>query len=284
MANDANVIVKSRLYNTVNSKNRYLAAHTGRTDIIVGLTVPFVWMSLGWHDIRQRYRRSVIGPWWFTLTTCLFVGVLGTIYSFILEQDLETYLPYLAAGFVTWQYISIGLNEGCTAFIDSAHLLKQIRLPMTIHVARIAWRNLFIFLHNIPVAFAVLFYMGGFPGLSFILFPLGLFILFLNSIWISIVLGILCSRFRDIPPIVTNLVQTGFFITPVMWLPDILDDKIWIAEINPFYHLIEIIRAPIIDRPIELLSWLVSIGLLVVGFALAQWLMIKFRDRITYWL
>lgn len=265
-------------------KNNSSTAHTADNDIIVGLSSPFIWTSLGWHDIRQRYRRSVIGPWWFTLTTCLFVGVLGAIYSLVLEQQLSTYLPYLAAGFVTWQYISIGLNEGCTVFIDYSNLLKQIRLPMTIHVARVAWRNLIIFLHCIPVAFAVMFYFGTYPGFQLFLLPLGLLILFLNSVWISIVVGILCCRFRDIPPIISNVVQTSFFVTPVMWLPEILQDKIWIAEINPFYHLIQIIRGPILNQPIELISWFIALIMLLFGFAIAQWLMRKYRDRITYWL
>jgi lipopolysaccharide transport system permease protein len=97
-------------------------------------------------------------------------------------------------------------------------------------------------------------------------------------------LGILCTRFRDILPIVGNIIQVAFFFTPVMWSPDILKDRAWVADYNPLYHLIELIRAPVLGQPIQTNSWLVSIGMLIVGFLVAQVLMTKYRNRVVYWL
>jgi ABC-2 type transport system permease protein len=121
----------------------------------------------------------------------------------------------------------------------------------------------------------------------------------------GVVLGIVCTRFRDIPPIVTNLIQVAFFFTPVMWSPEIIGDRSWIAEYNPLYHIIEIVRAPLLGRPVEynplyhiieivrapLLgrpvaaqSWLWVGAMLVTGFAVAQFLMSRYRSRVPYWL
>jgi ABC-type polysaccharide/polyol phosphate export permease len=99
-----------------------------------------------------------------------------------------------------------------------------------------------------------------------------------------VVLGVLCARFRDISPIVINLMQVAFFFTPVMWSPEILKGRAWVAELNPLYHLIEIARGPITGRPVHIESWAWSIGLLVFGFAFAQFLMTKYRNRVPYWL
>ncbi len=261
-----------------------VSIHTPNSDIVVGLSAWRIWGTLGWHDIRQRYRRSVLGPFWFTLSTAIMVVVLGMLYSTLFKQEIKTYLPFLAVGLVVWQYIGSVINEGCSAFIGSAHLIKQIRLPLTIHVCRLAWRNFIILLHSLPVVIVMLFAFGNPIGIEFVLVPFALMILMLHGIWIGVVLGVLCARFRDIPPIVTNLVQVAFFFTPVMWMPEIIEDRAWVAHYNPFYHLIEIVRAPLLDRPVHVESWVWSLGLLCIGFMFAQYLMRRARNRVPYWL
>ncbi|WP_322103438.1 ABC transporter permease [Paraburkholderia sp. J41] len=261
-----------------------LTDHSGGDDLIVGLKASRIWGTLGWHDIKQRYRRSVIGPFWFTLSTAIMVVVLGALYSTLLHQEISNYLPYLAVGLVVWQYLGSMANEGCVSFIASAYLIKQIRIPLTVHVCRIAWRNFVILLHSLPVIIVLMVSFGKWPTVEMLLVPIGLALLFLHGVWLGVALGVLCARFRDIPPIVTNLVQVVFFFTPVMWSPEILKDRAWVAEYNPLYHLIETIRAPLTGRPILWESWVWSIGLLVVGFAFAQFLMRKYRDRVPYWL
>jgi ABC-type polysaccharide/polyol phosphate export permease len=261
-----------------------LAAHSGSDDLLVGIKSVRVWGTLGWHDIRQRYRRSVIGPFWFTLSTAIMVLVLGALYSTLLHQDVKDYLPYLAVGLVIWGYLSSVANEGCNAFIGASYLIKQIRIPLTIHVCRIVWRNFVILLHSLPVVVVLLIIFGRWPTIEFLLVPVGLFLLLLHGVWVGVTLGVLCARFRDIPPIVTNLIQVVFFFTPVMWSPEILKDRAWVAEYNPLYHLIETVRAPITGRPIHWESWAWSIGLLIVGFAFSQLLMRRARNRVPYWL
>lgn len=258
--------------------------HDGRSDIWVGLRNAHVWSALGWHDIRQRYRRSVLGPFWFTLSTFIMIGVLGVLYSTLLKQDIVTYLPYLGVGLVIWQYVSTVITEGANSMINSAFLIKQIRMPLSIHVCRIVWRNFCILLHSLPVVILFLLAIGHWPGITFLLIIPGLLILLLHGVWMGVLLGILCVRYRDILPIVTNFLQVAFFFTPIMWSPELLQDRAWIAHFNPLYHLIEIVRAPVLGTPIHLESWVWSIGFLIVGFVAAQYLMQRARHRLTYWL
>lgn len=258
--------------------------HNGSTDIWVAMRNVHVWATLGWHDIRQRYRRSVIGPFWFTLSTFIMIGVLGFLYSELLKQDIVTYLPYLGVGLVLWQYLSTTITEGANGLIGAGFLIKQIRMPASIHICRIVWRNFCILLHSLPVLLILTLALGNRPGPSFILVIPGLFLLLLTGLWIGIVLGILCLRFRDILPIVTNLLQVAFFFTPIMWSPSLLKERAWIAHYNPLYHLIEIVRAPMNGEPIDPVSWIWAIGLVVVGFAIAQALMKAKRHKLSYWL
>jgi lipopolysaccharide transport system permease protein len=99
-----------------------------------------------------------------------------------------------------------------------------------------------------------------------------------------LLLGVFCTRFRDIQPIIINLVQIAFFMTPILWKPEVLGNRRWIADLNPAYHFIEIVRAPILGSPLPGWSWVVALGLLPVGFALALSVLYRFRSRVTYWL
>jgi lipopolysaccharide transport system permease protein len=258
--------------------------HDQTSDILVGVRSWRIWGTLGWHDIRQRYRRSVLGPFWFTLSTAIKVVALGVLYATLFKVDIRDYLPYLAVGLVIWQYMEGAMNEGCEAFTNAAALVKQIRLPLTIHVCRAVWRNFIILLHSLPVAILLLLVFGHWPGARFALVFPGLFLLLLHGVWIGVILGILCARFRDIPPIVASLVQIAFFLTPVMWMPEILRDRAWVAQYNPFYHTMEIVRAPILNRPLHWHSWVWTLCLLVIGFLAAQYLMRRARNRVPYWL
>lgn len=253
-------------------------------DIIDGLRAAHVWGTLGLHDIRQRYRRSVLGPLWYTLSTLIMVSVLGFLYATLLQQDASNYVPFLGVGLVVWQFLASVANDGCTAFTSVDFLIKQVRLPLTIHVAREVWRNFLILVHNLPVVILLLIAFGKTPNWGFVLLPFGFCALLLNGVWIGIVLGILCTRFRDVPPIVSNLMQVAFFLTPVMWSPEILADRSWVAEYNPFYHVIEVVRAPLLGRNVDPQSWLWVGGILLAGFAAAQFLMNRYRSRVPYWL
>jgi lipopolysaccharide transport system permease protein len=243
-----------------------------------------VWGTLGWHDIRQRYRRSVIGPFWFTLSTFVLIGVLGVLYSQLLNQNITTYLPYLGFGLVLWAYLSASILEGANGFIGADALIKQIRMPVTIHICRIVWRNFCIMLHSLPVVFLFSMLLGNRVGFEVLLIVPGMLMLLLTGVWAGIVFGILSLRYRDILPIVTSMVQIAFFFTPIMWKPELLTNRGWIADFNPLYHLIELVRAPLLGQVPAAISWVWSLGLLAAGFATAQALMKAKRHKLTYWL
>lgn len=281
---DRPILQEAASQTEVHQESATSLAHDQTSDIQVGLRAWRIWGTLGWHDIRQRYRRSILGPFWFTLSTAIMVAVLGALYSTLLNQEINQYLPFLAVGLVIWQYLASVINEGCTAFIGAGGLIQQIRLPLTVHVCRIVWRNFVILLHSLPVVVVMLMMFHRPLGIECLLLPLGLLLILLHGVWIGLSLGILCARFRDISPIVSNFVQVIFFFTPVMWMPEILKDRGWVAYYNPFYHLIEIIRAPLLHRPILWESWIWTIAFLAVGFAVAQTLMRRARNRVPYWL
>jgi lipopolysaccharide transport system permease protein len=167
-------------------------------DLYEGLRAWPMWSTLGWQDIRQRYRRSVLGPIWITLSMGILVGTLGVIYGRVFNTELKDYLPFLCLGFIVWGFISSSANECCTAFTASAGIIKQSKGAFSIHVLRVVWRNFIVFAHTFVIFVPVAIIFGVKPYPAMLLALPGLMLLFLNSIWLGLVIAILSTRFYDV--------------------------------------------------------------------------------------
>lgn len=254
-------------------------------DVLHGIARYQLWMTLGWHDIRQKFRRSILGPFWLTLSTAFVLVALGFVYAAIFKMQLREYFPYLAAGVVTWTLISGLISEGCQTFIAVDGLIKQIRLPFTTHACRVVWRNFIVFLHNVVIIFVVGAIFDVWPSpasLGYLI--LGLALIMVNGVWLALLLGLVSARFRDIPPIVSSLLQLVFFLTPIIWHPSLLPGRRRIVEFNPFYHFVEMVRGPLLNQVPAENTWLTVVAITVIGWAMTFAILLRGRRRIAYWL
>jgi ABC-2 type transport system permease protein len=252
-------------------------------DIKDGFCSIHVWPMLGWQEIKQRYRRSALGPLWITLSTGAMVGGMGPLYGRLFGQDIGAYLPYLGVGMIVWLLIANLLTESGHSFIAASGYIQQLKLPLTVHVLRVVYRNLIIFAHNLLVVMLILLFYPPELDWTLALMPLGVVLITLNAVWLGLLLGLVCARFRDVPQLVSSLVPLVFFLTPVIWKPEMLGRYRWAADINPISHLLEIVRAPLLGHPISLNSWLMALGMTVVGYAVAIAAFSRYRARIAYW-
>ena len=252
-------------------------------DLKDGIGAIYVWPLLGWMEIKQRYRRSLLGPFWLTISTGVMLGCMGPLYSKLFGQPIAVYFSYLAIGFVVWILISGLINDSCTTFIQAEGYIKQMKLPLTVHVMRTVWKNLLIFAHNLIIVFIVLIIYQPKLNWHLLLVPVGVMLIIANGIWIGVFLGLICARFRDIPQLVTSLVQVAFFLTPVFWMPGVLGRYQWAAEVNPLFHFLEIIRRPLMGEGASVLSWAAVFVVTLAGFALMLVFFRRYRARIAYW-
>lgn len=252
-------------------------------DCRAGASAIYVWPMLAWQEIRLRYRRSLLGPFWITISTAVMLGVIGPLYGKLFQADLATYLPHLAVGFVLWLLFSGLINEGCQTFISARGLITQTRIPLTVHVLRTVTRNFIIFAHHAMVVAVVLAFYPPAPTWSLLLVPAGIALIAANGFWAGLLVGMFCARFRDIPPTVESLVQVAFFLTPVLWQPQLLGRHQWAVEWNPLHHFLEIVRAPLMGMPASSLSWLVALAITLTGFGVTLLLFARYRARIAYW-
>jgi lipopolysaccharide transport system permease protein len=239
--------------------------------------------TLSWLDIRQRYRGSILGPFWLTLSTGVMVGAMGFIYATLFRMDLHVYLPYLAVSQVLWGFLSVLVGEACTGFTSVDGMIRSVRMPFTLYGARIVLRNLVVLAHNLLVIIVVFAALNSWPGpVAFLAIP-GLVIWFIDALAITVLLGALCARFRDISPIIANVMQMAFFVTPVIWKPESLGQYEWALPFNPFFTMLEIVRGPLLDEVPSTAVYL-SAGITSVLLILVSCLMFaRVRGRIAFW-
>jgi ABC-type polysaccharide/polyol phosphate export permease len=252
-------------------------------DLHVGILSVHVWPTLAWQEIRQRYRRSVLGPFWLTISIGVMIAGMGPLYSRLFGQDTASYFPHLAVSFIVWLLLASLINEACTCFMSAEGLIKEGRMPLTVHVLRVIWKNLIIFAHHSLILVILFMFYPPPLGWGLLLVPLAIFAIAVNALWAGLFLGMLCARFRDIPLIIQSIVQVMFFLTPVLWTPGALGRHAWAAQWNPLNHLLEIVRAPLLDGRVPLLSWAAVLGMALVGFAFVVPVFARFRARIAYW-
>jgi len=274
-------------------------------DIRTGLANRQLWAHLGWQDIKQRYRRSVLGPLWITIGMGVTALGIGLLYGLLFHNDPRTFLPYVTVGFIVWNFISGSLLEGMDTFISNEGLIKHLPAPLSVYVLRTIWRQTLMLLHNLVVyvlVVGIFFFSVDHPyrmsdngtgtlhpglGWTMLLALPGFVLIAVNGAWVSMLLGIISTRYRDIPQVINAIIQLLFYGTPIVWSIDTLGDHADTARVvlewNPLYHLVQVMRAPLVGQQIELLSWIVCIAMAVVGWGLALVAMKNYRARISYW-
>lgn len=252
-------------------------------DIVLGARASHLWGLLGWQDIRQRYRRSRIGPFWLTISMGMLVGALGVLYAGLFRVDVAELLPFLALGFVIWGLVGGLVTEGCMAFIAAGGMIKQVAVPLSVHVYRVVWRNLIIFGHNFVIYVIVAGVFSIWPGWVGLLALPGLALLCVNGVWMGLLLGLVSARFRDVPQIASSVLQVAFFLTPIIWKPELLPGRPLLVDLNPFFHFLDLIRAPLLGQAPGVNSWLTVLAVTVAGWLFTLLVYRHYRWRIAYW-
>jgi len=249
-------------------------------DLIGALRRWRLWTSLATHDIAARYR----GPWWITVTTAALVGGMGLFYSQIFKMDIREYVPWLSIGIVLWGFFASVVTEGCDTFIGSQGIIKQTALPMFTFLGRMLTRSLINFGHQLVIVVVVMVWIGPWRESHPFWAMLGFALTVGNLAWMALVGGLISARFRDVPQVVAAVMQVLMFMTPVFWKPEAISKGRFVMHANPFYHMLEAVRRPLIGQTPDLNSLLFLVALMVVGWIAALLLFARSRRRLVHYL
>ncbi len=256
-----------------------------KNDLVASLKLWRLWTHLGWGDLLKQYRRSFLGPVWISLNTAVFIVLFSLIAAQLFKQSMETYLAYFCVGHVVFSFFSALVSEGCQTYISSEAFLKQTPYPKLAFVLRVVWRNVLTLGHNLPIVLAVLAWTGQLWAVRLPWLMLGLLLTLLAGALVVAILGALAARFRDIPMIVSSLMQISFFITPVMWQSNQLTERAQLLVVwNPLAAYLDLLRMPLLGTAPRSDAITLACATLVVLAGIFVLLYLNVRRRIVYWL
>lgn len=255
-----------------------------RADLLEGFQRWRLAWVLARTDITHRYRGSVLGPLWVTISTAVMLISLGFLYAKLFQIEVGAYLPWLAVSLIIWAMIGQAVTEACTTITAAEGVVRQMPLPYSVHALRTVFRNAVVAAHNLPLIIVVFLIFGVAPGWGALWAIPGLILLAINVFWGSLLLGLLCARFRDIPPIVTNVMQLAFFMSPVLWKPELLGEgQKWLV-LNPFYVVMEVVRGPLVEGGAPASIWAAAILFTAALVAVSALFFVRFRARLAFWI
>lgn len=240
------------------------------------------WVNLAWIEMKRKYNGTFFGVLWQIISTLIIGLCLGSFYSVILKQDYSFYIPYLISGLVVWGLISQSIIDGCKIFIVNSSQIKEVSISYFSYILKQMLKNLLIFGFGFLSIIVVLLYFGRVLYIDFLMIFLGLCIMVLNVFWFTLLLGLLTLFLRDITELVSNFMRLVFFVTPVIWVPELAGSKAYLVDYNPLYYYLDIIRSPILGQELNSLSLLITTLIGVFGLILSFLVFYKNKDKIPY--
>lgn len=252
------------------------------SDIYRSILLWRYWYRISLIDIKNKYSRTKLGPFWITGTVAVTIFAMGPLFGVLFNRPMDTYLLHLATGMVFWLYISTTIGESCHAFIENAALIKNTNKPKYMYVFRIVSRNTIIMLHNISIPIIVALYYGNLSINIFMIIPIICLVVILLSL-ISYPVGIMSTRYRDFIPLIQNILQLFFFLTPIFWVAGTASERFKFLYLNPFDYILSIMRSPFYGT-YDLNNILMLFVFMIIFFIVSSVLYKKYTTKISYWL
>jgi len=254
-------------------------------DLVEGTRNWRPWYVLGLSEVLQRYRRSMLGPFWVTISMGIQATVMGFVLAFLFNIEVKRFLPFLCVSLMTWNFLVTTINEGATCFSGLSTVILQVKRPLWTYVMLTLWRNTIIYAHTAVVFFIAAISFGIVPTAKYLLIPVGLVLFVANVGWMALAAGLVSTRFRDVPLIIQNAFNILLWLTPVYYHPSQLSPNMrFITDINPLTYVIEVARAPFLNEVPALSVWLIALGLTIFGWGMTFALFVRTRARVPYWL
>lgn len=220
---------------------------------------------IAWGDLKARYSSSVIGPFWLVLGFACFATGLAFIWSKLFAQNIKDSFPIFTVGLTVWILISSILAQAPNHFVEKRELLLSSKQsPLKITTLMLAHHTI-TFVHCYIFVLPLLLYFGvAFKFRTLLCLP-GLILILVNLYWVSALLGYLGAKYRDMTPLVNALLQPLFFLTPIIFRGDQITHLEWLINLNPFTHYINVMREPLLNHPINIVSWIFMLVGAIVG-------------------
>jgi len=248
------------------------------------IRVPSLWINLALEDLRDRYRRTVLGVAWVVLSFGLFVGVKVLVFGQMAAATMREFAIFLTIGFGAWTFISAMVSDACSAYIHSRSWILGTAIPYPVYVLQVTLRNWMVFaLVMLVMAVSLAWKPSPWTPVALMALP-ALLAYFVTSIWLCALLAPLCARYPDLHHAIQTGMRLLFFITPILWMPGSTGVLAELARLNPMTHYLAILRDPLLYNQAPLASWLVVLAINAAGLLFGALVYTSTRQKVAFWI
>ncbi|SEK42690.1 ABC-2 type transport system permease protein [Pseudoxanthomonas sp. GM95] len=248
---------------------------------------PEFWALSSWLDILVKARKSRLGILWLMTPALVYVFGLGAFFAGMGGKPIPLFAAHVALGSIVFRTLMSTVMSSAGIFHSGASFIMDGRTRLTDYLLQSIAKSFFDLCMYLPITCIALwiFPAVALKGLAFA--PVALLLIYINALWISVVFGLLGARFPDFGQLLSNISIFLFLLTPIIWYPDTMPAESLRGQLmraNPFYHFIQIFRAPILVEPIEPLTWWYVGISSVMGLAIATLLYRRYARFVPLWI
>lgn len=251
------------------------------------LRKPEFWAYSSWLDIVTRYRRSRLGLFWLLAPVLLFTFVTGPLYARLFGQELTFYMVHLGMGYAIWRMLSMVISESINSLRSNKAFILDGNVQLTDYALKCIAKALLYFAFAMIGMLGVLIWSSAVPVWGIVTLLVTIPIVVVNLLWIAYCVGLLGARSPDFGQALQTLLMMGMLFTPIIWVGDRFPaDSVagFVVRLNPAYHLLEVVRAPLFGRMPESGSMIFVAVMAVVGWVIATFLCRRYSRYVPIWI
>ncbi|MEM7054912.1 MAG: ABC transporter permease [Pseudomonadota bacterium] len=231
-------------------------------------------------DLRSRFIGSYTGWLWLLINPLLLLGAYALVFGVIFQARVPAgldvaFVVWLAIGLWPWLAFSESIVRASESMPQHSNLISKVALPrelLTLSVATSAFLlqllGYFVVLLSVSLMGAPI-HLSGLPHALVILL-----VLYILACGFGMIAAALRVFFRDLEQLLPTLLMFGFFLTPILYSPQMLPENLqkWIM-LNPIAGLLVDSRVALLEGKVWP-SWTTAVMLLaaIVIFVFAKML------------
>lgn len=248
---------------------------------------PEFWALSSWLDILVRARKSRFGVLWLMAPAVVYVFGLGWFFATMQGQSIAGFAAHVALGAMVFRTLMSTVIGSANVFTASHSFIMDGHMRLTDYVLQSLAKSFFDFCTYLPVTLVALVMFTRVDAAGLLLAPLTLLLIYVNALWVGVVFSLLGARFPDFGQLLNNVSIFLFLLTPIIWYPELMPAgsvRGQLMRFNPFYHFVQLFRAPVLGEPVEPMTyWFVGI-MTVAGLAAATFLYRRYARFVPLWI
>jgi len=261
-------------------------------DVVESFRNPDFWAMSSWLDIIVRARKSRLGLVWLLSKSIIYVFGLGTFFASMRkvggsDASMGEFFAHVGLGMMVFGTMMSAISSSASVFVASKAFILDGHVRLSDYLLQVLAKAFFDMCLYLPAIIVSLWMAGGVAPLGLLTALPALLLVYLNSLWIAALFGVLGARLPDLGNMVATISTFAFLLTPVIWYPGMMPAgsiRASLMHFNPLFHFVEIFRAPILDNTISTASVLYVAIFTVSGLLASTFVYRRYARYVPLWI